>query len=101
MSIPQNLLKSLKQNCYFMQCFTTFKIHRAPTTKQKKICHIWKLKTTFNVNIEFIWSRNGAIKTKAFVKGLLEPKLNIVGGAVFTDPPIAYITAVNVMLCSV
>ena len=44
----------------------------------------------------FVWSRNGAIKTKVFVKGLLEPKLNIVVGADFTDPPIAYITSVNV-----
>ena len=26
--------------------------------------------------------KNGAIKTKAFVKGLFVPKLNIVGGAV-------------------
>ena len=45
----------------------------------------------------FIWSRNGAIKTKTFVKGILEPKLNIMGGAVFPDPPIAFMTSVNVM----
>ena len=48
-------------------------------------------------DIVIIWSRNGAIKTKAFVKGILEPKHHIVGGAVFTDPPIAYITSVNVI----
>ena len=41
-------------------------------------------------NIEFVYSRKGGNKTKAFVKGLLEPKLNIVGGAVFTDPPIIF-----------
>ena len=34
------------------------------------------------VIIVFIWSRNGAIKTKAFVEGLFAPELNIVGGAV-------------------
>ena len=30
----------------------------------------------------FVWSRNGANWTKAFVKGLLEPEFNIVGGVV-------------------
>ena len=45
----------------------------------------------------FVWSRKGGNKTKAFVKGLLEPKLNIVGEAVFTDLSIAYIISVNVM----
>ena len=35
-----------------------------------------------NYTIVFIWSRNGAIKTKAFVEGLFAPELNIVGGAV-------------------
>ena len=49
------------------------------------------------ISIVFIWSRNGAIKTKAFVIELLAPELIIVGGAVFTDPSIAYITSVNVM----
>ena len=34
-------------------------------------------------------SDHGIIKTKAFVKGLLASR--------FTDPPIAYITSVNVM----
>ena len=52
---------------------------------------------TKSPTIVFIWSRNGAIKTKTFVEGLLEPKLNIGGGAVFTDTLIAYITSVNVM----
>ena len=47
--------------------------------------------TICNNYIVFVWSRNGAIKTKTLVKELLEPKPNIVGGAVFTDPPIAYI----------
>ena len=48
-------------------------------------------------DIVLFWSRNGAIETKAFVKGLFAPELNIVGGAVFTDPTIAYITSINVM----
>ena len=43
----------------------------------------------------FVWSRNGANRAKAFVKGLLAPELNIVGGLV--DPTIAFITSVNVM----
>ena len=51
----------------------------------------------FSVNIVFIWARNGTIKTNAFVIRLLPPELNIVGGAVFTDPSIAYITSVNLM----
>ena len=31
--------------------------------------------------IVFVWSRNGANRTKAFVRGLLAPEINIVGGA--------------------
>ena len=34
-----------------------------------------------NYSIVFVWSRNGANWTKAFVKGLLAPEFNIVGGA--------------------
>ena len=34
----------------------------------------------YSVSVYLI--KNGAIKTKAFVKGLFVPKLNIVGGAV-------------------
>ena len=33
-------------------------------------------------SIVLIWSRNGTIKTKAFVKGLFAPELNIVEGAI-------------------
>ena len=33
--------------------------------------------------IVFVWSRNGSNKTKAFVKGLLAPKMKIVGGATY------------------
>ena len=40
--------------------------------------------------------KNGTNWTKAFVKGLLAPEFNIVGGAV-AAPTIAYITSVNVM----
>ena len=29
----------------------------------------------------FVWSRNGANKTKAFVKGFLAPEMKILGGA--------------------
>ena len=31
--------------------------------------------------IVFVWSRNGANRTKTFVKGLLAPEIKIVGGA--------------------
>ena len=31
-------------------------------------------------SIVFVWSRNGANKTKAIVKGLLAPEMKIVGG---------------------
>ena len=31
--------------------------------------------------IVFVWLRNGANKTKAFVKGLLVPEIKIVGGS--------------------
>ena len=61
---------------------------------------MFRLKADINkprTSIVFVWSRNGAIHPKTFVKELLEPKPNIVGGAVSTDPPIAYITSVNVM----
>ena len=40
-----------------------------------------KLSKFVSDNIVFILSRNGAIKTKAFIKGLLAPELNIVDGA--------------------
>ena len=33
--------------------------------------------------IVFVWSQNGANKTRAFVKGLLEPEMKIVGGATY------------------
>ena len=36
---------------------------------------------SFSKSIVFVESRNGANWTKAFVKGLLEPEFNIVGGA--------------------
>ena len=38
----------------------------------------------------FVWSRNGANWTKAFVKGLLVPELNIMVEQL-ADPPIAFI----------
>ena len=36
---------------------------------------VWVIHDYVIDDIVLIWSRNGAIKTKAFVKGLLEPKL--------------------------
>ena len=44
----------------------------------------WSSYGTFLTNcdvIMFVWSRNGANRTKAFVKGLLAPETKIVGGA--------------------
>ena len=46
--------------------------------------------------IVFVWLINGANKTKAFIKGLLVPEIKIVEEQLI-DPPIAYITSVNVM----
>ena len=39
------------------------------------------IKIAFDNFIVFVWSRNGANWTKAFVKELLEPEFNIVRGA--------------------
>ena len=40
------------------------------------------IKIAFDNFIVFVWSRNGANWTKAFVKGLWAPEFNIVSGTV-------------------
>ena len=48
-----------------------------------------------------VWSRNGANKTKAFVKGHSWHQKKRMWEEQLVYPPIAYITSVNVMLSSV
>ena len=50
----------------------------------EKMYFLVPTQTVFHVcdsTIVFVWSRNGANWTKAFVRGLLAPEFNIVGGA--------------------
>ena len=55
-----------------MLSMTALQIH----VRKRKITKI-----TLGNSIVFVWSRNGANRTKAFVKGLLVPEMKIVGGA--------------------
>ena len=48
--------------------------------------------------IVFVWSRNGANWTKAFIKDtFLAPEIKIMWEQELVDPPIAYKTVVNVI----
>ena len=51
----------------------------------------------FGISILFVWSKNGANKTTAFVQDILGARMNIMWEELLVDPPIAYIISVNVM----
>ena len=56
---------------------------RTVTLQFTAMFKLWPLtrESTNRTVVVFVWSRNGANCTKAFVKGLLVPEFNIVGGA--------------------
>ena len=56
---------------------------RTVTLRFTAMFKLWPLtrESTNRTVIVFVWSRNSANWTKALVKGLLVPELNIVGGA--------------------